>query len=380
MPTWLTERPTVVQLGDVADDEERNFLASMLVLYVSDAARERGLCAGPEHVTVVEEAHRLMPEPRQVGAEEGDAGAVSARLMAQLLAEVRAYGESLVVIDQSPAAVSREVLRNTNVKLVHRVVDREDQRTLGGSLGLDEEASAMLGALSVGRLLVSTRHLVQPQTAVVNAALPTFDRPDPPPLPLASAYVCHGPGRHEQHHLAERLGAEMEVLAASWTLGLERDPRARASAISKLNGGVQAACLLHVGLTRHLRTLGEVGYVDRRSSPDVFRELWSDLLHGRTPEVPRSSDKPLPGCTFCPDACTARALVESGGLATLRRARRDLDRTGSGRKILERIRAIDDDLVGELGHQQRLPVVIACVTAHLAEEFGVSPLLLDELG
>ena len=110
----------------------------MLVLYVSDAARARGLSSQVRHVTVMEEAHRLMPEPRAVGPEERDAGAVSAKLMAQLLAEIRAYGEGLLIIDQSPAAVSREVLRNTNVKLVHRIVDRDDQRALGGALGLDE--------------------------------------------------------------------------------------------------------------------------------------------------------------------------------------------------------------------------------------------------
>lgn len=41
-PGWLTERPTLVRLSDLGDEEERAFLAALLVLYISDAARSRG--------------------------------------------------------------------------------------------------------------------------------------------------------------------------------------------------------------------------------------------------------------------------------------------------------------------------------------------------
>ena len=237
----------------------------------------------------------------------------------------------------------------------------------------------MLGALSVGRMLVSTRHLVQPQTAVVDGDLRDRGAADPEALPAPASDVCHGPGRDAMHHLAERFGSEMELLVATWTMGLEHDPRARAVAFGQLHEGVNAACLLSVGLRRHVRTLRRIGYrVDAPAS--IFQEYWADLLEARSPQGPRSDTKPLPGCVLCPDPCSARAVVESSTLLSLRRARRDLDRAPGSQRIVDLLRTIDDEIAAELGQVRKLPAIAACARAHLAREFGVEARLLDELG
>lgn len=382
VPAWLTDGPTVVQLGDIADEEERNFIASMLVLYVSDAARARGLSNTVRHVTVVEEAHRLMPEPVAVGPEDADAGAVSAKLMAQLLAEIRAYGEGLVIVDQSPAAVAREVLRNTNVKLVHRIVDRDDQKALGGALGLDEEASSMLGSLQVGRLLVSTRHLVQPQTAQVDSKLPTFvhERSAVQVQVPVSAYVCHNPSRASAHHIAERQGLVMEQIVALWTLGVGGDLRQQAKQMVQQDPRLSASCLIQVGLRRYLRTLNRIGYVTNTDLPALESRLWAAAV-GDEPLGPpiRSTATPFVGCVLCRHQCEVRGAVSVRGLPGFQRAQFSLSRSTGADEGLRIIVSAMTTIGDEIGPGALADPVALCAGVHLAHESRLSGRLVTEL-
>lgn len=380
VPEWLTESPTVVQLGDIADEEERNFLASMLVLYVSDAARARGLSDEVRHLTVIEEAHRLMPEPKAVGAEEGDSGSVSAKLMSQLLAEIRAYGESLLIIDQSPAAVAREVLRNTNVKLVHRIVDRDDQQVLGGALGLDEEASPMLGSLKVGRMLISSRNLVQPQTAQVRGDLPSFAHQARPETKQSSAYVCHNDLRAPGHHVAERHGQEMQLLVGLWSLGHGGDLRVLAQRLVEQDPGTNASCLIRIGLRRYVNTLYRIAYVKHSEVAETVESLWRAAVRGDpAPPPPRSQQRPFGACAQCPDPCTARGIIVSRTLQAYRRSQASLARATQVEQMMNVIFEASTAVGDEVGAGRSTATIIACAQAHLAEQVGLGAKLYAEL-
>ena len=61
-------------------------------------------------VIVIEEAHNLVGAERTVMSPEvGDPRGHATRLVVRLLAEARAYGVGLVIIDQTPAAVKRRL-------------------------------------------------------------------------------------------------------------------------------------------------------------------------------------------------------------------------------------------------------------------------------
>jgi hypothetical protein len=377
-PTWLTERPTLVQLGDLGDEEERAFLASMLVLYVADAARQRGLSSSVEHVTVVEEAHRLVPEPRGSSAEEGDAGAVAARLMTQLLAEIRGYGESVVIVDQSPAAVAREVLRNTTMKLAHRVVDTEDQRSLGGALGLGEEELPMLGSLTPGRCLVSTRTLLRPQAVAVQR-LPLADLADDSfvPLPPGDDARCHQPDGARHHHASEAHGRRAELLAGLWAAdGGKADLYELVTPLVAEDPSVRASCLMSIGIRRAAASLRRVGQLPAADSAAYEAALWEAAL-GRS-DVPQHPGVDLPGpyrsCAACTRPCAARATVTAGVLprqpavddavARARSTREGIDRALSAvvEAVDELSGPVSSSLAMTIGH---CTAVHACVAAGL---------------
>ncbi len=53
-----------------------------------------------------------------------------------LLAEIRAYGQGIVVLDQVPTKLAPDVIKNTNLKIAHRIVDEADRKVLAGSMAM----------------------------------------------------------------------------------------------------------------------------------------------------------------------------------------------------------------------------------------------------
>ncbi|MGW6690608.1 ATP-binding protein [Streptomyces sp. NPDC054961] len=384
-PGWLTERPTLIRLSDLGDEEERAFLAALLVLYISDAARSRGESAGVTHVTVIEEAHRLMPEPRPTAAEDGDAAGVASRLMTQLLAEVRAYGEALVVVDQSPAAVAREVLRNTNLKLAHRIVDTDDQQSLGGALGLADTETSMLGSLTVGRCLVSSRELVRPQSVQVVAPDLAPVGPGEPPAPGPQQYGarCHRPEDATHHHISEGAGAQAELTVALWTAtGGDADVVGLMRPLTSSHPGSRISCLVGTGIRRHVRTLRRLGQLPGTTGRTYEAALWHAMVT-RTPLPPHPAEKPairpFEACLGCERPCRARAAVATGALPFLQRARTQVARAGGPKAAIDAMGLAMEACRQELAHRHPEHTATAvgyCLAVHVAAEYGFDAALL----
>ncbi|MEJ8639744.1 hypothetical protein [Streptomyces sp. MS2.AVA.5] len=73
-----------------------------------------------------------------------------------LLSEIRAYGQGVVVVDQIPTKIALDVLKNTNLKVAHRIVAGDDREVLGATMAMTPEQEAALATLPVGRAAVFT--------------------------------------------------------------------------------------------------------------------------------------------------------------------------------------------------------------------------------
>ena len=100
---------------------------------------------GLRHVIVIEEAHRLLRAGRG-----GRASAHAVELFASMLAEIRAYGEGLVIAEQIPAKLLPDVVKNTALKVVHRLPARDDRDLVGAAMNLDEDQSRQVVSLPPG--------------------------------------------------------------------------------------------------------------------------------------------------------------------------------------------------------------------------------------
>ncbi|MFD0146794.1 MULTISPECIES: ATP-binding protein [unclassified Streptomyces] len=133
----LLRRPVVVELAGVGDNEkEQSLITALLLQNMTEyykANREGGSLA---HVTVIEEAHRLLGRPVASGgdAKEGNAQARAAQAFANTLAENRKYGEGIVIVEQVPGKLVEDAYKNTNLKVMHRLPSAEDRNLIGGTM------------------------------------------------------------------------------------------------------------------------------------------------------------------------------------------------------------------------------------------------------
>jgi hypothetical protein len=173
----LLRRNVVLCLEDVANDEDKAFLMGTLIIRVVEHLRlaaRAGQPAGLRHVIVIEEAHRLLRARR-----EGRASAHAVELFAAMLAEIRAYGEGLVISEQIPSKLVSDVVKNTALKVMHRLPAADDRSLVGAAMNLDDGQSRQVVSL-------------EPGVAAVFAD--GMDRPIRIRVPFGGATECSRPG------------------------------------------------------------------------------------------------------------------------------------------------------------------------------------------
>ncbi|GAA1280249.1 hypothetical protein Psi02_72950 [Planotetraspora silvatica] len=149
----LLQRNVVLAIEDVANDEDKAFLMGTLIIRIVEHLRMRARQdprnedgpAGLRHVIVIEEAHRLL---RDRGSQRASTHAVE--LLAGMLAEIRAYGEGIIVAEQIPTKLVSDVVKNTALKVVHRLPAEDDRRLVGAAMNLSEDQSRQVVSLQPG--------------------------------------------------------------------------------------------------------------------------------------------------------------------------------------------------------------------------------------
>ncbi len=155
----LLDRNVVLALEDVANDEDKAFLIGTLIIRIVEHLRLRAKTTparGLRHVIVLEEAHRLL----RAGREGASAHAVE--LFAGLLAEIRAYGEGIVIAEQIPAKLVPDAIKNTALKVLHRLPAADDRELVGAAMNLDPDQSRQVVSLPPGEAAVFTDGMDRP--------------------------------------------------------------------------------------------------------------------------------------------------------------------------------------------------------------------------
>ncbi|MGH3246090.1 MAG: ATP-binding protein, partial [Trebonia sp.] len=148
----LLERNVVLEIEDAGVDRDKAFLMGAVLIRLTEHLRLRHRHEGPgrqlRHLTVVEEAHRLLRQPPP--GTGGGAAAHATEMFADLLAEIRAYGEGLVIVEQIPAKLIPDAIKNTAVKIVHRLPALDDREAVGATMNLTPAQSEYLVTLPPG--------------------------------------------------------------------------------------------------------------------------------------------------------------------------------------------------------------------------------------
>ena len=153
----ILRQPAIIELSAIGNDEEKAFLLGLILLRISQIRQASGLSEnGLRHLLVIEEAHRLLraaPENRDV--EIASPAAKAVEMFSNLLSEVRAYGQGIVVLEQIPAKLAPDVIKNTDIKIIHRLSGKDDRDAIGASAAMSQDRIDYLASLRNGEAVVS---------------------------------------------------------------------------------------------------------------------------------------------------------------------------------------------------------------------------------
>lgn len=188
-PTELFDSNSIVDLSRVGATETKALLMGLLILKLNEYRIVTNKQANNElkHVTVIEEAHNLLKATSTFQSQESaNIAGKSVEMIATAIAEMRTFGESFVIADQSPYMLDRSVIRNTNTKVVFALPDYEDRNVASTSFFLNESQTGEISKLSTGIGVVYQKGWEEPVLAhfdkfeidtadVSNEAIPNSD-------------------------------------------------------------------------------------------------------------------------------------------------------------------------------------------------------------
>lgn len=140
-----------LELGHMRDIQSRSIFTEIALKMLYEF--RTGRMDNVEHLTVVEEARNIAPARR-----DEDPPSVGERIVSEL----RKFGESMVFVAQFPTQLASEIIKNSAVRIVHRIAWHEDMDIVANSLGLNQQQKEYLGMLEVGDAIVSLARLPKP--------------------------------------------------------------------------------------------------------------------------------------------------------------------------------------------------------------------------
>ncbi len=148
----LVKRRVVIELEEIRSSAEKSLLMGFILTNLLQAVKHcHSFNKDFRHITLVEEAHRLLSRyipGDNLNKKQG------VEVFTDMLAEVRKYGESLIIVDQIPDKMTPEVLKNTNTKIIHKLFAQDDKDAVGNTMALSDEQKSFLSNLTPGRAIM----------------------------------------------------------------------------------------------------------------------------------------------------------------------------------------------------------------------------------
>ena len=161
----LLTAPTVLELNSIDNTEQKSLIMALLLINICVYTKHNQIGDGElKNVILIDEAHVLLSSGA-ISSVEGNPNspATTIKALQDMIAEIRSYGTSIIIADQSPTKVSREVVANTDIKVSFRLVQSVEKELIADSTNMDEDAQSNLSRLKPGEAFVYYSKLDTPQ-------------------------------------------------------------------------------------------------------------------------------------------------------------------------------------------------------------------------
>lgn len=160
---WLNQ-PALIEL-EAMGSGPANFLSLLLSTLIRETLKITPNADGKElrHVIFFEEAHNLIgPVASEVTGEDADPKMAATAFIVKMLAEVRALREGIVIADQLPTVMAPEVIKNTGLKIGHRITAEDDRSLLGSTMSANGTQLEQMATFLPGESLITFEGLLRP--------------------------------------------------------------------------------------------------------------------------------------------------------------------------------------------------------------------------
>jgi hypothetical protein len=164
----VLNKPCVIELEALPENEDKALMMAFVLTFLFENRMMRPSHGADNqlHVTIIEEAHRLLSSSsmKSAGGGEGasmsqDSGSKTINLFIDMLAEIRAKNEAIFIVEQSPTKLVADAIKNTNLKIMHRLTNKSDRDYLGEAMNMDEQQSRYATTLQRGEALIFEEQL-----------------------------------------------------------------------------------------------------------------------------------------------------------------------------------------------------------------------------
>ena len=159
---WLKTK-CVIELESLGPDAA-NFLTLLLLTIIRELLRQNPKASKdrPRHVIFLEEAHNLIGPTTVANTENGDAKVASTKYIVDMLAEVRALREAIIIADQLPTGLAPQVTKNTSLKIGHRITAMDDRELLASTMSADGVQLERMAMFQPGHALCAYENVQKP--------------------------------------------------------------------------------------------------------------------------------------------------------------------------------------------------------------------------
>lgn len=177
----LLEQNTVFELEGLADDSDKAFCVGLMVIFINEYRQTIKEARGGKklellHLLVIEEAHRLLKNVDTDRSSEsmGNPKGKAVEHFTNMIAEMRSYGQGVIVAEQIPSKLAPDVIKNSSNKIVHRIVSADDQQIIANTIGISVDDAIQLGTLETGYALCHKEGMALPVSINVNDVVDDF--------------------------------------------------------------------------------------------------------------------------------------------------------------------------------------------------------------
>lgn len=160
----LLRKPTIIELNAIDNQEQKALIMALLLINIVLYTKHNQAGDGNlKNIMLIDEAHVLLGgsgSATQEGAAE--AGASTIKALQNMIVEIRSYGTGIIIADQSPQKVTKEIVGNTDIKVMFQLVQVEDKRIIAASSNMSAADEDQLSRLNTGEAYAYFRGLVEP--------------------------------------------------------------------------------------------------------------------------------------------------------------------------------------------------------------------------